>query len=193
MALLDDIRTAVRVSPVPVADASGLEPDAEGWEPTYTSDFDGELQDLAMAAIADLTRVGVKPDLLDPESLAPLAKMAVKLYAKANFGYDNPERKEFLACYDRTVVDLLNSTANIACWRTSMRDCVVADIADQEYTGHTVRPQVSVSFDGAELEPGTDFLVTYSRNVEVGTATAYVEGTGAFAGTVAAEFEIVGA
>lgn len=191
MALLDDIRTAVRVSPVPIADESGIEPDAEGWTATYTSDFDSELQDLIYAALADLTRVGIRPSLLDTESLYPLAKQAIVLYAKANFGYDNDERSEFLKCYDRTVVDMLNSTANVACWRTSMVDCVVSDIEDQPYTGHTVRPVPSVSFDGEALEYGTDFLLSYANNVEVGTATVYVEGTGSYGGVVSATFEIV--
>jgi len=193
MALLDEIRTVVRVSPVPIPDQSGIEPDQEGWEPTYTSDFDGELQALIDAALADLTRVGIVPTLLDPEKPSPLVKQAAMLYVKAHFGYDNSERPEFLGSYNQTVVDLLNSSANIACWRTSMADCVVADIPDQPYTGHTVRPVPVVSFDGAGLALNEDFVVRYASNVEVGTATAYIEGTGSYGGVVSATFEIVGA
>jgi len=74
-----------------------------------------------------------------------------------------------------------------------MADCVVADIPDQPYTGHTVRPVPVVSFDGAGLALNEDFVVRYASNVEVGTATAYIEGTGSYGGVVSATFEIVGA
>lgn len=191
MTLLDDVRTALRVSPVPTEDGSGKEPYSTGWEPTFTSDFDDEIQDLIDAALADLTRVGIIPSLLDPDSLHPLAKMAVKLYAKAHFGYDNDEATRLAESYERTVVDMMNSTANIACSRVSMRDCVIGDISDQTHTGHTVRPVPTVTYDGTALVEGTDFTVSYSDNVEVGTATAYIRGTGAYAGTVATTFDIV--
>lgn len=172
MSLLDDVKVAVRVS--------------EG-----TDDYDDELQDLIDAALADLTRVGIKPDLLDEDEPAPLVKQAVKLYSKGHFGFDNDERSDFLDSYERVVVDLLNSSANIAASRTSMADCVIEDIPDQLYTGHTVRPVPTVSFDGAAMAVGEDFLCRYSRNVEVGTARVYVEGTGAYGGVACATFEIV--
>ena len=191
MALLDDVRTALRVSPIPMDDDFGKEPYSEGWTPTYTSDFDDEIQDLIDGALADLTRVGITPSLLDPYNLHPLAKMAVKLYAKAHFGYDNDEATRLFESYERTVVDMMNSTANIACRRLSVGDCVIAEIPDQTYTGHTVRPVPTVTYDGSELSEGTDFTVSYSGNVEVGTATAYIRGTGAYAGTVATTFDIV--
>ena len=191
MALLDDVRTALRVSPIPLDDEAGRAPYSDGWEPTFASDFDDEIQDLIDAALADLTRVGIVPSLLDPDSLHPLAKRAVVAYAKAHYGYDNDEATRFIESYERTVIDMANSTANIECWRVSMADCVVEDIPDQTHTGHTVRPVPSVSFDGTALEHGTDFRVSYHDNVDVGTATAYIRGTGAYAGTVAATFEIV--
>lgn len=191
MSLLDEVRTALRVSPVPVADEGGREPYSPGWVPTYTSDFDDEVQSLIDAALADLTRVGVVPSLLDTASIDPLAKMAVVLYAKAHFGYDNGEAERFAESYQRTVVDLLNSAANIACWRVSVADCAIGDIPEQTYTGYTVRPVPTVTYDGDGLQPGSDFRVSYMDNVEPGTATAFITGTGAYAGTVAATFEIV--
>lgn len=190
MALLDDVRTALRVSPVPIEDSEGKAPDQEGWEPTYTSDYDDEIQDLVNAALADMTRVGIVASLLDPEDLDPLAKLAVKLYAKAHFGYDNDEAERFVESYERVVVDLMNSTANIACWRKSVVDCVVSAIPEQVYTGNTVRPVPTVEYDGEELEPYTDFLLEYADNVGPGKATAYIRGTGSFAGTVSATFVI---
>ena len=65
MALLDEVKVALRV----------------------TSDaFDTEIQGLIEAAKRDLNRVGVDEALVDSD---PLAKMAVVLFAKSRFGYDN--------------------------------------------------------------------------------------------------------
>lgn len=194
MALIDDIRKAVRVSPVPVEDAGGLSPDDAAWEPTYGSDFDDELQDLIDAALADMLRAGVRPALLDADAPGKLVKMGVKLYAKAHFGYDNQERSEFIASYERVLVDLKNATwSNVEFWRVPMTDCTVADIPAQPYTGATVRPVPDVVHDGQPLELGRDFRVSYAGNVGPGTASVFVHGTGSYMGTVEAAFEIAGA
>ncbi len=97
MALLADIKTALRIT---------------------SDDFDSEVQMLVNAALADMTRVGVDPTLLeDPDDdggYTPLVKQAITAYCKANFGYDNPEAVRLDDTYHRTVCDLLNSSANIA-------------------------------------------------------------------------------
>ena len=95
MALLDDMKVSARVS-------------------AGTDDFDSELQDIIDAALIDLQRKGIKTELLDEDDPDKLVKQAVRLYVKAHFGYDNSERGEFLASYDQTVIDLLNSSANSA-------------------------------------------------------------------------------
>lgn len=99
MTLHDDIRQALRV----------------------TSDaFDDEIDMLINAALYDMRRVGVNPDLLDPdgtESEDPACayvRQAVVCYAKAHFGYDNPEATRFEDSYTRIVIDLMNSSENIA-------------------------------------------------------------------------------
>lgn len=91
MALLDDVKLALRVS----SDA-----------------FDAEIAGLVAAALTDMRRTGVREELLDPTSLSHLPKQAVTLYAKALFGYDNPEADRFMLSYRQTVADLLNSSAN---------------------------------------------------------------------------------
>ena len=69
----------------------------------------------------------------------------------------------------------------------------VAAIADQEYTGDQIRPTVTVtSADKKTLKEGTDYTVTYNNNVLVGTATVTITGTGDYAGTITAAFDIVG-
>lgn len=92
MALLDDVRTSLRVTS------------------TLT---DVEVQAWIDAAIADMKRVGIRDELLVEEELAALPKAAVILYAKAMYGYDNAEAPRFLSAYRATVASLLNSSANV--------------------------------------------------------------------------------
>ncbi len=77
MALLDDVKQALRVS---------------------GADLDTEIQDLIDAAKADLQLSGVHPDkIVDAD---PLIKRAVTVYCKANFGYEDPAVAElFLRSY----------------------------------------------------------------------------------------------
>ena len=95
MALLDDMRVALRVSSVA---------------------FDGEIQTLIDSAIEDMTRVGIDPSYIEPEEgdMPALVRSAITCYCKGHFGYDNDEAKRFLASYRQVVCDLLNSTHNLS-------------------------------------------------------------------------------
>ena len=85
--LLDDVRDALRVS---------------------GNDLDGEIQDLIDAAKADLQLSGVHADkIVDTD---PLIKRAVIVYAKAHFGWDNPEADRFAKSYDMLKQHLTLST-----------------------------------------------------------------------------------
>ena len=89
MALLDDVRVALRVT---------------------SHSLDSEVEGLIAAARRDMARVGVPESrLADGEGLDPLARQAIVLYAKAHFGYDNDEASRFAASYRQVVVDLANS------------------------------------------------------------------------------------
>jgi len=98
VALLDDIKTSLRI----------------------TSDvYDSEVRGLIDAARFDMERVGVDPTLLalDPKTQDlsnEFVKQAVRCYAKAHFGYDNPEAERMDDSYRRIVCDLMNSSHNIA-------------------------------------------------------------------------------
>nr|MCR5452121.1 hypothetical protein [Lachnospiraceae bacterium] len=62
---------------------------------------------------------------------------------------------------------------------------------DLTYTSGSIEPPVdSVTLNGATLTEGTDYTVSYSNNVDVGTATVTVSGTGAFTGKATTTFEI---
>lgn len=95
MALLDEVRRAVRVS--------------DGY-------YDTELDTLIQAALFDLQNKGVAPDFIqDKDGQYPaIVKQAVVLYAKAHFGLDNDEAPRFSEAYRLTVCSLLNSSKNVA-------------------------------------------------------------------------------
>lgn len=107
MALLDDVKVAVRVS----HDAT-----------------DSEVENLVAAAMFDMANKGVSTtwlgtDPMDPsfavtdidESALPvMARRAIVTYAKANYGYDNDDAEQLQRSYDSIVCSLLNSRFNAA-------------------------------------------------------------------------------
>ncbi len=93
---------------------------------------------------------------------------------------------------------------------TDLSACAVSDVGPQQWTGLEVEPDVSVTIAVPEiriwdeaakadavtpastrgLEPGRDYEVSYSDNVDPGTATLKVTGTGSYRGTVSKTFAI---
>ena len=58
------------------------------------------------------------------------------------------------------------------------------------YNGSARKPSATVTYQGMTLEPGTDYTISYSNNVNVGEATAIVTGTGNYKGSVTLKFKI---
>ncbi len=87
----------------------------------------------------------------------------------------------------------ISASAKIKAVALSMDDCFVAAIPDQYYTGQAITPTITVKdADGALLTQGTDYTVSYSNNVQIGTATVTVTGKGKYAGaTKKTTFNIV--
>ena len=77
MALLDDVKTALRIS---------------------DDEFDGEVMDLIDAARNDLIISGVSAKKAN-DDLDPLIKRAVTTYAKAHFGWNNPDAERLTDAY----------------------------------------------------------------------------------------------
>ena len=60
------------------------------------------------------------------------------------------------------------------------------------YTGSAITPEIGVIYgDNQRLTAGVDYTVSYENNVNVGTATARITGTGVFTGTVLVNFTII--
>lgn len=68
----------------------------------------------------------------------------------------------------------------------------VEALPDEIYTGDIICPVPVITADGHELEAGTDYTLTYEQNVNIGTATIYVEGNGSsVTGSLALTFNII--
>ena len=70
-------------------------------------------------------------------------------------------------------------------------NCVSISVIDTyEYTGSEIKPEVDVCSNGLVLTEDIDYTVTYSDNVNVGTAKVIVSGIGNYSGNVEKTFEI---
>ena len=74
----------------------------------------------------------------------------------------------------------------------NISEVTVASIADKEYTGGSIEPPLTVTYNGAPLTSGTDYTVEYTSNLNVGTATATIKAKAGsnFTGEKAVTFEI---
>ena len=70
------------------------------------------------------------------------------------------------------------------------KDFTISPIEDETYTGFEIIPIVRVFSGTEQLVYGTDFTVSYSNNVNVGTATVTVTGIGEYTGTKSTTFHI---
>lgn len=158
--------------------------------------YDSEVFDVIAAAVEDMITKGVSPSWMgdDVDSLPPLAKQAVVVYAKANFGYDNEEAERFHKSYDSIVCTILNSSHNAVYERRFIPAAAVSPIEPQTYTGEEITPSVSVYsiVAGVEVQlvEGRDYTVAYDHNVEVGWAIATVSGIFPYTGTIEVPFTI---
>ncbi|MEE8704423.1 MAG: RICIN domain-containing protein [Olsenella sp.] len=79
-----------------------------------------------------------------------------------------------------------------ASFRIVPRDLSGAEVSasDETFTGGELRPSPTVKLDGRTLAAGTDYDVSYSDNVNPGTATVTVTGKGNYTGTARGTFAI---
>ena len=58
--------------------------------------------------------------------------------------------------------------------RISITRATVSNILNQEYTGSYITPSLTIRYNGELLRKGTDYTVSYSNNINVGTATVKI-------------------
>ena len=73
----------------------------------------------------------------------------------------------------------------------AIKDCTIAPIPDKTYTGEEIKPTLNITYDGTRLRKGTDYTVTFTNNVKVGTAKCKITGKGNYTGTKTVSFKIV--
>lgn len=81
-------------------------------------------------------------------------------------------------------------SATVRITKKDIADCTIGGISAQTYGGTGRTPAVTVQDGGTVLAKGTDFTVSYSDNVDVGTATVTVKGSGNYEGSKRTTFRI---
>ena len=79
---------------------------------------------------------------------------------------------------------------NFKITEASITDDMIANIPSVTYNTKPHTPDVTVTFEGSTLEAGKDYDVTYTNNINAGTATVTVTGKGNFTGTASKTFTI---
>ena len=83
-------------------------------------------------------------------------------------------------------------TATFKIVARSASELTISSVADQTYTGSAITPAVTVKDGTKTLTSGTDYTVSYSNNVNVGTATVTITGKGNYTEIAIGSFNIVG-
>lgn len=84
-------------------------------------------------------------------------------------------------------------TKNFTIVKANINDVVIGSIADQKYTGSQIKPDITAKLGDYELVNGTDYSLTYTNNINTGTATVTVQTKGNFEGSRIITFEIIAA
>ncbi len=87
---------------------------------------------------------------------------------------------------------LTSGSTRVTVTQPTIANATISSIADQNYTGYAITPSVTVTLGGSTLVLNRDYNLTYSNNINVGTAIVTVNGIGTYAGqTKTATFRIV--
>ena len=86
--------------------------------------------------------------------------------------------------------DITYNTGKLTINAKSVSTLTVDAIAAQTYTGSAITPTVTVKDGSTTLTSGTHYTVSYSNNINAGTATVTITGKGNYTGTKSANFTI---
>ena len=74
----------------------------------------------------------------------------------------------------------------------TLSNATITSIANQSYTGYAICPAVTIYVNNILLREGTDYTLSYSNNVNIGTAIITITGIGTYSGTRTTTFRITG-
>ena len=102
------------------------------------------------------------------------------------FGYFQSDWSSNYACS--------STTYDSSSWKAypiaSITGATVAGIVAKTYTGKAITQTPTVKVGTKTLKSGTDYTLSYSNNVKVGTATVKIVGKGSYTGTITKTFKI---
>ena len=97
----------------------------------------------------------------------------VSIKGKGN--YKGNTNRTFTISNEATLIDIGQATVNVA---------------NASYTGSAVKPKVTVTYNGITLTEGTDYNLSYSNNINIGTGKVTVNGIGKYSGSKNEDFSI---
>lgn len=74
---------------------------------------------------------------------------------------------------------------------TDISELEIPTITKKIYTGKEKKPAITITYQNHTLQEGTDYLLTYENNINIGTASVTVTGMNDFTGTKTVTFKIV--
>ena len=75
--------------------------------------------------------------------------------------------------------------------RTPLEDATFEYTREFAYTGREIKPTLTITYQGTVLRKGTDYTVSYSRNIVPGTGRIAIAGKGRYSGKVTLHFNIL--
>ena len=93
--------------------------------------------------------------------------------------------------YKGTVVkqfNIINENQNVV---KNIADTTITDIEDRVYTGKLITPEVRIKDGENILIKDKDYTISYSNNINIGTAVATITGIGDYSGKVEKTFNII--
>lgn len=162
----------------------------------YSGSIQTQFRILGPMNLADVAKIPVQPYTGSPATPKPVITYAGKLLEE---GTDYTlEYKDNVAQGTASIVITGmgwytgEKTVNFDIARDFSTATLIKGLAAAyTYTGKAITPTVLVEEHGTILSNGTDYRVTYSNNIDVGTATVTVTGINRYSGTASATFRIV--
>ena len=103
-------------------------------------------------------------------------------FNNSNYIYDPDQR--FVIVGVGVVITSINMGENRASF-------TISEISNQSYTGSAITPEPTVIYDGMTLELGRDYTLSYGNNLNVGTATVWINGKGNYSSSISTTFTII--
>ncbi len=109
-----------------------------------------------------------------------------KVKVKATDVHDNDRTVESSELTIKVTEKKYDYTTELTKYNTT-----VSKISNKTYKGKKIKPSPTVKVYGSKLIKGTDYTLSYSKNLNVGTATVKIKGIGEYSGTIKKTFKIV--